>query len=230
MVDRYTKNALWDYWRRGDDEEVITDNGLSNLGDDNLIKEYEIDKIFRIDTIYFALRHLYVKHSGNSTIFLKSIHEVMMEYGLNLSIIFHECNPLRLKNETTKWSTYNWKEGGYCNTGDLPGFIQEGSLIRCENYEWENQVTTLGAIVRPLTNGRIMSILLTLIDAYSNQNTYNNVCQIVMDLNETYENHGWFDKYELMGNEDDDINGLEDYLIQKDPPYYVIEEEERFKE
>ncbi|GJV93571.1 hypothetical protein Tco_1541384 [Tanacetum coccineum] len=33
-----------------------------------------------------------------------------------------------------------------------------------------------------------------------------------------------------MGDEDDDIGDLEDYLIQKDPPYYVNKEEERSKE
>nr|GEW15717.1 hypothetical protein [Tanacetum cinerariifolium] len=49
------KNALWDYWRRGDDEEVLTDNELFNLGDENLIKENEIAQIFRIDTDIFHL-------------------------------------------------------------------------------------------------------------------------------------------------------------------------------
>nr|GEU69258.1 SGNH hydrolase-type esterase domain-containing protein [Tanacetum cinerariifolium] len=38
----YTKNALWIYWVRGDDEEVITDDELSNLRDGNLIEENKI--------------------------------------------------------------------------------------------------------------------------------------------------------------------------------------------
>nr|GEU44145.1 hypothetical protein [Tanacetum cinerariifolium] len=42
--------------------------------------------------------------------------------------------------------------------------------------------------------------------------------------------HGWFDEHELMGDDDDDISDLEDYLILKNPPYYVNEEEEKFKE
>ncbi|GJU59070.1 hypothetical protein Tco_1236836 [Tanacetum coccineum] len=42
-------------------------------------------------------------------------------------------------------------------------------------------------------------------DASSNQNTYNK-------------------------DGDDDISNLEDYLIQKDPPYYVNKDEERSKE
>ncbi|GJT34944.1 hypothetical protein Tco_0925363 [Tanacetum coccineum] len=41
-MDWYTKNALWIYWTRGDDEEGITDNEPSNLEDGNLIEENEI--------------------------------------------------------------------------------------------------------------------------------------------------------------------------------------------
>nr|GEY25662.1 hypothetical protein [Tanacetum cinerariifolium] len=67
-------------------------------------------------------------------------------------------------------------------------------------------------------------------DASFNQNTYNNACQIVMDHNETQEKQGWFDEHELMGDDDDDIGDLGDYFIQKDPPYYDNEEEERSKE
>ncbi|GKE02818.1 hypothetical protein Tco_1390801, partial [Tanacetum coccineum] len=33
-----------------------------------------------------------------------------------------------------------------------------------------------------------------------------------------------------MGDEDDDIGDLKDYLIRKDPSYYVNEEDEKFKE
>ncbi|GKB56923.1 hypothetical protein Tco_0913109 [Tanacetum coccineum] len=52
-MDWYTKNALWIYWTRGDAEEVITDNELSNLGEGNLIEENKIAQIFRIDTDIF---------------------------------------------------------------------------------------------------------------------------------------------------------------------------------
>ncbi|GJY34645.1 hypothetical protein Tco_0419114 [Tanacetum coccineum] len=58
-------------------------------------------------------------------------------------------------------------------------------------------------------------------DVSSNRKTYNKVCQIVMDHNDTQWKQGWFDEHELMGEDDDDIGDLEDYLIRKDPPYYV---------
>nr|GEX02573.1 putative reverse transcriptase domain-containing protein [Tanacetum cinerariifolium] len=52
-MDEYTKNALWDYCRRGDDEEVLTYKELSNPRDDNLIEENKIAQIFRIDIDLF---------------------------------------------------------------------------------------------------------------------------------------------------------------------------------
>ncbi|GJU80363.1 hypothetical protein Tco_1282728 [Tanacetum coccineum] len=53
MMDQYTKNALWLYWKRGDDEELINNDELSNPGDENLIEENEIAQIFRNDTNIF---------------------------------------------------------------------------------------------------------------------------------------------------------------------------------
>ncbi|GJV10233.1 hypothetical protein Tco_1351774 [Tanacetum coccineum] len=47
---------------------------------------------------------------------------------------------------------------------------------------------------------------------------------------ETQTDEGLFDEHKLMGDDDDDIGDLEEYLIRKDPPYYVNEEEERSKE
>ncbi|GKB68478.1 hypothetical protein Tco_0929890 [Tanacetum coccineum] len=52
-MDWYTKNVLWIYWTRGDDEVVITDDELSNPEDENLIEETKIAEIFRIRTDIF---------------------------------------------------------------------------------------------------------------------------------------------------------------------------------
>ncbi|GJT29175.1 hypothetical protein Tco_0909450 [Tanacetum coccineum] len=60
----------------------------------------------------------------------------------------------------------------------------------------------------------------------SNYNLYLDISRIFnnagMNNNETIQ-----DEPKLMGDDDDDIGYLEDYLIQKDPPDYVNEEEER---
>ncbi|GKA53709.1 hypothetical protein Tco_0747024 [Tanacetum coccineum] len=48
-----TKNALWIYWIRGDDEEVKIDDELSNPGDGNWIEETKIAEIFKNETNIF---------------------------------------------------------------------------------------------------------------------------------------------------------------------------------
>ncbi|GKB95265.1 reverse transcriptase domain-containing protein [Tanacetum coccineum] len=47
-MDWYTKNALWMYWIRGDDEEVLTNKELSDLEE-----TYINEEIFRIETNIF---------------------------------------------------------------------------------------------------------------------------------------------------------------------------------
>nr|GEY69106.1 RNA-directed DNA polymerase, eukaryota, reverse transcriptase zinc-binding domain protein [Tanacetum cinerariifolium] len=52
-MDRYTKNALWLYWKRVDDEEVLTYDEFSNLEEENLREGNEIAEIFSIETDIF---------------------------------------------------------------------------------------------------------------------------------------------------------------------------------
>ncbi|GKD25134.1 hypothetical protein Tco_1231348 [Tanacetum coccineum] len=52
-MDWYTKNALWLYWKRGDDEEVLTYEELYDLEEENLREDIDIAKIFRIETDIF---------------------------------------------------------------------------------------------------------------------------------------------------------------------------------
>ncbi|GJZ05868.1 hypothetical protein Tco_0539661, partial [Tanacetum coccineum] len=64
-------------------------------------------------------------------------------------------------------------------------------------------------------------------NANSNNNSYLDVSRIFNDHAgtnndyETQENEGWFDEHKLTKDDDDDVGDLEDYLIHKDPPYYV---------
>ncbi|GJX52535.1 hypothetical protein Tco_0280904 [Tanacetum coccineum] len=172
-MDEYSKNALWNYWRNGNDEEVITDSELSNPRDDNLIEENEIAQIFRIDTNFFDF----------NTPQCQAFKELMR----NIKMI---------------GSMSGTKEDGYCNTGDLPGFIREGSFIHCEYYEWYNTIEDSELKEEALINKRILEESMKMMeessedkwdhdwpvdewkdyehttyiktDVSSNQNTYNN--------------------------------------------------------
>ncbi|GJX99180.1 hypothetical protein Tco_0356199 [Tanacetum coccineum] len=52
-MDWYTKNALWIYWARGDDEVELSDKESSYPDDENIIDENEVAEIFRIETNVF---------------------------------------------------------------------------------------------------------------------------------------------------------------------------------
>nr|GEZ92336.1 hypothetical protein [Tanacetum cinerariifolium] len=50
IMDWYTKNVLWFYWARGNEEVELSDEESSYPNDENLIDENEVAKIFRIET------------------------------------------------------------------------------------------------------------------------------------------------------------------------------------
>ncbi|GJT79100.1 hypothetical protein Tco_1045825 [Tanacetum coccineum] len=221
-MDQYTRNALRDYWKREDDEEVITDNELSNPRNDNLIEENEIAQIFRIDTAIFHLETPLCEAFKEFN-YLTQIDvdpwnddEVWTEL---INNICHECNLLHFKNETAKWTTCNWKEDGYCNTGELPDSFEKAIQFAIKTMNEGESSNDAWSHDSPIDEWKDYE-----------HTTYNNVCQIGMDRNKTRDNKGWFDEHKLMKDVDDDINDLKDYLIQKDPPYQVNEEEEKYKE
>ncbi|GKF33523.1 hypothetical protein Tco_0106723 [Tanacetum coccineum] len=56
IMDWYTKNALWIYWTRCDDEVELTDEEFSDPNDKNLIDKDMVAKIFRIETNIFDFK------------------------------------------------------------------------------------------------------------------------------------------------------------------------------
>nr|GFA72853.1 hypothetical protein [Tanacetum cinerariifolium] len=57
----YANNALWLYWKRGDDDEVLTFDEFSDFEEENLCKDNEIVEIFRIETDVFNFETLLCK-------------------------------------------------------------------------------------------------------------------------------------------------------------------------
>ncbi|GKA22667.1 hypothetical protein Tco_0708629, partial [Tanacetum coccineum] len=90
-------------------------------------------------------------------------------------------------------------------------------------------ISKMGLLYGLRTTGKKMGIetLETYLDSFVMAIQFPMMIMNVMDHIDTQGIHGWFDEHELMEDDGDDIGYLEDYLIQKDPPYYVNEEEER---
>ncbi|GJT15258.1 hypothetical protein Tco_0873964 [Tanacetum coccineum] len=219
-------------------QEGITDDELSNLGSGNLIEETEIAEILRIKTDIFQFKTPLCEAFKEFNYLLKIdvdnkdipwvANMPWLDYGPWMEPsddIEHVCKPFRFKNRHAKWPTCNWKKEKYCNGGDLPGVIQNGDMIYFEGYEWYKNLEE-GELKDKALNSKAIFEGSKRVDEESS----NNARTGINDHNETQVKQGWFDKHELMKDDDDDIGDFEDYLIRKDPPYYVNEEEERLKE
>ncbi|GJS40149.1 hypothetical protein Tco_0565192 [Tanacetum coccineum] len=48
----------------------------------------------------------------------------------------HTCKPLNYKTGCSEWSTYSWREDGYCNGGNLPGAYHIRNSLHYQDLEW----------------------------------------------------------------------------------------------
>ncbi|GJZ52482.1 hypothetical protein Tco_0606997, partial [Tanacetum coccineum] len=199
--------------KRGNDEEVLTNDELSNPGDKSLIKENEIAEIFRIELTYFNLRHLYVPWVASRP---------WLDYGPWMEPrddVEHVYKPFRFKSGHAKWPTYyGWYEehedGELKEEALREKSMFKGSRAPCSPIdEWEHYEHT------------------TYIETHvkSKNNIYLDICQIIINYAGTNNDNVIQDEKEPK-NEDDVIGNLDDYLVRKDAPYYVNEDEERYKE
>ncbi|GJS21529.1 hypothetical protein Tco_0450161 [Tanacetum coccineum] len=70
-IYQYTKNALWIYWTRGNDEVELTDKEFSDPDNENLIDKDGVAKIFRIETNIFDFETPICKAFNEFNYFLK---------------------------------------------------------------------------------------------------------------------------------------------------------------
>nr|GEX99832.1 hypothetical protein [Tanacetum cinerariifolium] len=133
-MDWYTKNALWIYWTRGDDEEVITDDELLNPRYGTLIEEIEITKIFRIETNIFQFE----------TPLCEAIKEFNYLLKIDVDVLTNDIPGFKTYDEYKDAWIYErnkdvpWEK--YCNEGDLPRVIRIEDEIYFETYEWYENI------------------------------------------------------------------------------------------
>ncbi|GKE63316.1 hypothetical protein Tco_1513683 [Tanacetum coccineum] len=166
IIDQYTKNALWIYWTRGNDEVELLDEESSDS--DN---EDEVAKIFRIDTNVFDFEALTYKAFKEFNYLLQIDPDVLTKdidgfktyeeykddwiYEWNKDIqwvhekpwtnngiweeptpVEHYYEPFSFKSGHMEWPTCNWKDEGYCNEGHLLGAYIVGNTLRYQDLEW----------------------------------------------------------------------------------------------
>ncbi|GJY03970.1 hypothetical protein Tco_0369910 [Tanacetum coccineum] len=121
-MDHYTKNALWIYWARGDDEVELTDEESSNSDDED---EVEFNYLLQIDPdvltkdidgfkTYEEYKDDWI-YEWNKDI--QWVHEKpWTDNGVwkEPTPVKHYCEPFNYKNGCSEWPTCSWKDDGYC--------------------------------------------------------------------------------------------------------------------
>nr|GEY86379.1 hypothetical protein [Tanacetum cinerariifolium] len=123
MMDPFTKNAIWDYWKKGNDQEVLTNEVFPYLEETYEDEEHKIAKIFRIQTNIFDFETPLCTTFNEFNYLLKIdmdlfTHDIQgaMTYegyknklnndpeepwsdnGVTYELIDHICEPFRFKN------------------------------------------------------------------------------------------------------------------------------------
>ncbi|GKD69854.1 hypothetical protein Tco_1323944 [Tanacetum coccineum] len=113
---------------RGDDEEVLTNDELSDLEEEKVSEEKEVAKISRIETDIFDFETpLYLP--GFKT--YEDYKNAWIDEW-NKEVLWVEEKPCG----HVQWPTCNSSEEGYCNGENLPGMIRVGNMNYFQNYKW----------------------------------------------------------------------------------------------
>ncbi|GJS02502.1 hypothetical protein Tco_0319010 [Tanacetum coccineum] len=198
-MDWHTKNTLWAYWKRGDDEEVIRDDEVPK--GENLTDEDEIAQIFRID-IYFTLRLLFQCEDD-------------WIYERNKGIPWVEEKPWTSNEEWTELMRrrilQHW---------NLPGLIHESNSIRYKNYEWYDTIKDIQLNEEALNNKRVLKESMDEKEDSSDDerslDSRRSKDKIVQD------------EMELNNDEGNDMGHLDDHLVYENEPFIINMKEEGF--
>ncbi|GKA24176.1 hypothetical protein Tco_0710209 [Tanacetum coccineum] len=134
-MDLFIKNTLWDYWKRGDDEIVLTNGKVSDLKEEY---PYE-DDVLTKDIIRFKT----YKEYKDDWIFewnkdMSWVHEkpwMDNEAWKEPTHVKHYYEPFSFKSGHSEWPTYSWKYDGYCNRRNLPGTFRDNASYHTNEEE-----------------------------------------------------------------------------------------------
>ncbi|GJX79266.1 hypothetical protein Tco_0327415, partial [Tanacetum coccineum] len=155
-MDIFTKGALWDYGKMGDDEIEVSNDKPSNLEEYSSDKK-ETAKIFKIETDVFdyetplclAFNEVYDKSWIDNRIWKEA------------TPVKHTCKPFNYKTGCSEWPTCSWREDGYCNGGNLPGAYHIGNSLHYQDLEWYEALEDSELKDEALRNKAIMEGLIS---------------------------------------------------------------------
>ncbi|GJW84293.1 hypothetical protein Tco_0157438 [Tanacetum coccineum] len=217
-MDWYMKNVLWIYWTRGDDEVIATDIFHFKTPLCEAFKEFNY--LLKIDVDVLT----------NDILGFKTYDEYKDAW-------IYEWNKDVPWVADMPWLDYGpWMEPSddkkekYCNGGDLPGVIRKGDMIYFESYEWYENLKE-GELKDEALNSKAIFEGSKEVDEEPSDNArthyspsdewdnFEHANHIGADANSNY--NPYLDVSKIFNHE---------YLIKKDSPYCLNEEEERSKE
>ncbi|GJW06767.1 hypothetical protein Tco_1569190 [Tanacetum coccineum] len=204
-MDQYTKNALWIYWTRGDDE--------------NLIDKDEVAEIFRIETDIFDFKTPICKAFNEFNYLIKIDIDLLTTWvpekpwsknGIPIDDIHHICELIRFKNGKAKWPTCNSNDEGFYNGGELPGMVQVGYMTYFQDHEWYDD----------LVDGKLKKEALKQKTIY--EKSWGDATHGVMSFcaNDEEDIHE-----EREPNDDRGIDNLDNHLVWDNASYHANDEE-----
>ncbi|GJT66699.1 hypothetical protein Tco_1018179 [Tanacetum coccineum] len=201
MMDPFTKNALWDSWKKGDNQEVLSDEAFFDLEETYKDREHELLKSLGSKPIYSTSKHLYARHSMNLIIFLKLIWIYLLTIFKEprLMKITKTNEPFHFKNGKTKWPTCSSNEDAFCNGGELSGMVRVGYMTYFQDYKWYDDLIE-GNLKEEALKQKAMNERKPnddhSIDNFDNDLVWDNVPYDASKEGEQYEE----DRYELLRN------------------------------
>ncbi|GJX58684.1 hypothetical protein Tco_0290074 [Tanacetum coccineum] len=98
-----------------------------------------------------------------------------------------------IKGSITKWPTYNWREDGYCNGGNLPGAYIVGNTLRYQDLEWYDALKDSKLKKEALKNKAIM--------------------EGIIDDNDESSDDGWkrWDGYEITNHDQEERTNVNEH-------------------
>ncbi|GKE72736.1 hypothetical protein Tco_1534777 [Tanacetum coccineum] len=170
-MDIFTKGALWDYRKIGGDEiEIETD-----------VFDYETPLCLALNEFNYLLKvdpDLLTKDIMGFKTYEDYKDDWIYEWNENVPSVYdnpwldngiwkeqkpvkHTCKPFNYKTGCSEWPTCSWREGSYCNGGNLPGVYHIRNSLHYQDLEWYEALEDIELKDEDLRNKAIMEGLIS---------------------------------------------------------------------
>nr|GEV88084.1 retrovirus-related Pol polyprotein from transposon TNT 1-94 [Tanacetum cinerariifolium] len=229
-MDRYTKNALWIYWTRGDNKVELIDEEFSNPDNENLIDKDKVAEIFRIKTDIFDFE----------TPICKPFNEFNYILNIDTDLLTNDILGFKTYNEFKNEWMDGWNKGIpwiHEEPWSKHGTPTDNVLHICEPFHFKNGIakwTTCNLNKEGLCHeGEYLGWFeIHIHETYANTNIGANY-NPYLDVSRTFNNHEGRNDEEVIQeerkpNNDHGVGNLENDLVRDNTSYRANEEDEQY--